>query len=476
MDHTPHALDYLSVVRRRRWWLVVPIVAALAVGVALLQYLPKEYRATVTLGVAAPTVSPTLVNQSAALDNQERLRALSQQLLSDPVLSRVVAEQGGGTGDPGRVNALRSAVKITVPEPVARTDESRRLDAFMVAYTDSDPGRAQQTANTLATVFIDEHSKTRSASAGNTSAFLIAERDRAEQRLAQLEARLRQAKEGFIGRLPEQTQGNLAALAGLRQQLELNATSRRHQQDRVAMIQRQIETMEQDASKGITVAGGLGLATGPDRVSEIERELSAARATYTQKHPEVQRLEAELQTALREVVAPAPRPSVDRQARLQIDPMYRQLLADRETTRLAIRDLDNVAASVRAQMGDYQRRVDSAPMVEQHLASVQREYDLAQQQYTELSSKVQTAAMAEQLARNGNGEQFFVIYPAGFPAKPVSPVPARVMLIALLIGLCLGGAAALTREYLDRSVHSVSDLADELELPVLGAVAHVPAS
>jgi capsular polysaccharide biosynthesis protein len=84
--------------------------------------------------------------------------------------------------------------------------------------------------------------------------------------------------------------------------------------------------------------------------------------------------------------------------------------------------------------------------------------------------------MAEQLARNGNGEQFFVIYPAGFPAKPVSPVPARVMLIALLIGLCVGGAAALTREYLDRSVHSVSDLADELELPVLGAVAHVPAS
>jgi polysaccharide chain length determinant protein (PEP-CTERM system associated) len=474
MDHTPHALDYLSVVRRRRWWLVLPIVAALAVGVALLQYLPKEYNATVTLGVAAPAVSPALVNQSAALDNQERLRALSQQLLSDKVLTRVVAEQGGGGGaDPERVGALRAAVKITVPDPVARTDDSRRLDAFKVTYADSDPGRAQQTANTLAAVFIDEHSKTRSASAGTTSAFLVAERDRAEQRLAQLEARLRQAKEGFIGRLPEQTQGNLSALAGLRQQLEINATSRRHQVDRLALIQRQIEAMEQDASKGL---GAAGLGAAPDRVSEIERELSAARAMYTQKHPEVQRLEAELQTALREVVAPARRPAVDRQARLQLDPMYRQLVGDRETTRLAIRDLEHVAASARAQMGDYQRRVDSAPMVEQQLAAVQREYDLAQQQYTELSAKVQTAAMAEQLARNGSAEQFFVIYPAAFPEEPVRPVPTRVMLIALLVGLCLGGGAALTREYLDRSVHSVADLSDELELPVLGAVAHIPAS
>ena len=30
-----HALDYLSVVRRRKWWLVAPIVSSVFVGLAL---------------------------------------------------------------------------------------------------------------------------------------------------------------------------------------------------------------------------------------------------------------------------------------------------------------------------------------------------------------------------------------------------------------------------------------------------------
>ena len=39
-----HALDYLSAVRRRKWWLVVPIVLSVFVGLALVRFLPKEYR------------------------------------------------------------------------------------------------------------------------------------------------------------------------------------------------------------------------------------------------------------------------------------------------------------------------------------------------------------------------------------------------------------------------------------------------
>ena len=77
-----HALDYLSVLQRRKWWLITPVVASLFVGLALVRYLPREYRSSTTLGVSAPLVSPNLVNPSTAFDNEERLRAISQQLLS----------------------------------------------------------------------------------------------------------------------------------------------------------------------------------------------------------------------------------------------------------------------------------------------------------------------------------------------------------------------------------------------------------
>ncbi len=114
-------------------------------------------------------------------------------------------------------------------------------------------------------------------------------------------------------------------------------------------------------------------------------------------------------------------------------------------------------------------------MVEQQLASVQREHDLAQRQYADLSAKVATAEFSESVTRNRDGEQFALIYPASLPTEPVSPVPSRVLLFALFAGICLGGALALGREYLDTSVHSARELADEFDVPVLGEVAHVQA-
>ena len=474
MENTTHSLDYVAVLRRRRWWLIVPILLALAIGVALVRFLPKQYRAEATLGVAAPAVSPAQVNQTPVIDNQERLRALTHQLLSDKVLERVVMEEGLGADSP-YVGLLRGYVKISVPEPVSRAlDDSRRLDAFRVSYHDSNPELAQRLTNRLATVFIDEYSQSRTDTAEKSSAYLVAERDRAHAQLVELEGRLRQAKEVYVGRLPEQTQANLQTLTGLRQQLEMNATSVRHQQERLSMIQRQLETLDQDAAKGlaITPAG----AVVPDRVATLERELAAARAMYTERHPEVQRLDAELKTALEEVTAPQPRPTVDRKARLQVDPAYRQLQADRDATTLSMRELELSAATVRGQIADYQGRVEAAPMVEQQLASVQREYDMAQGQYADLSARVANATMAESLARNRDGEQFALIYPASLPREPVSPIASRLLLFALMGGLVVGGALALGREYLDSSIHSARDLADEFDVPVLGEVGHVPAT
>jgi capsular polysaccharide biosynthesis protein len=47
------------------------------------------------------------------------------------------------------------------------------------------------------------------------------------------------------------------------------------------------------------------------------------------------------------------------------------------------------------------------------------------------------------------------------------------MVVSIVAGLCLGGAATFGREYMDRSVHDVRDLKDEFGVPVLGEVARI---
>jgi succinoglycan biosynthesis transport protein ExoP len=161
-DTHVHALDYLSVLRRRKWWLVLPIVASIGVGAALVRYLPKQYKSSATIAVGAAGVSPSLVGASTPFDNEERLRAVSQQLLSPAVLTRVAREQGlAAAPDEALLGRLRSAVTVSVPDPVATTSEPRRFDTFIVSYAEEDPARAQRVTNGLASVFVDESSQSR---------------------------------------------------------------------------------------------------------------------------------------------------------------------------------------------------------------------------------------------------------------------------------------------------------------------------
>ena len=206
-DTHVHALDYLTVVRRQRRWLAVPIVASIVVGLLLVALLPKEYESSTTLAVTAPMVSPNLVNQTS-FDNQDRLRALSQQLLSQTILARVVREEQLGS-DATRdrdIAVLRRAIKVDVPEPVTSLTEPRRLDSFIVTYADHDPVRAQRIADRLASVFVDENSTARTEHAESTSAFIAEQLRTSQERLGMLEGISAAPRKGtwasFLNRWP----------------------------------------------------------------------------------------------------------------------------------------------------------------------------------------------------------------------------------------------------------------------------------
>ena len=92
-ERSMHLFDYLAVVRRRRWWLVIPIAIGMLVGIALVLTLPREYQSSTTLAVTSPSMTTDLV-KSSPTDLAERVRAISHELLSRPVLEQVVRDEG----------------------------------------------------------------------------------------------------------------------------------------------------------------------------------------------------------------------------------------------------------------------------------------------------------------------------------------------------------------------------------------------
>src|SRR5688572_9046892 len=117
-----HPLDYLSVANRRKWWFVVPLVACIAIGAAVVAVWPKKFLSQAAIGMQSPTLSPELLRGVSSMDPAERQRAVQQLLLSPKVLERVIREEQINPAKPAADVALwlrdNLAKNIAVPPPL----------------------------------------------------------------------------------------------------------------------------------------------------------------------------------------------------------------------------------------------------------------------------------------------------------------------------------------------------------------------
>jgi len=469
-------LDYVSAFNRRKWWFIVPVAVSIVAGVLLVWLLPRIYQSTATIGVTIPRMATNLVGAAAA-DRSERTRAISQQLLSRPVLEKAARLErlDEAQSIDADVVRLRSSLEVAFSDALIRgsTPEQRaQIESYRITYSDAGAADAQRILNRIAQVFVEENNRLRENRAQDTSEFISAQLRASEERLNALEAQLRQSKEAYMGRLPQQTHANLQTVEGLNRQLEANATALRGEQDRLSMIERQLEGMQQGMDAG-PIGRGTALLSSQGRVITLRSQLAEARLSFTERHPEIVQLKEELAIAEKTAAAERDLPSSDRATVLQTNPEYRQLVKDRDAAKMRIAEFQRQQRTATARIAQYQARVEAAPRVEQEMLSLTREYDLEREAYGKLKERRQAALINEELQRSQGGEQFSVLVPASFPSSPFKPRPIRVLLMAIAAGLVIGGAGVMGREYLDRSVHDARGLRDEFELPVLAEIPRI---
>jgi polysaccharide chain length determinant protein (PEP-CTERM system associated) len=465
-EDSEFTVDYGAVLKRRRWSLIIPSILGLVVGVALVLLLPREYVATATLAVTSPSMSGGITSTQS--DPVERIRAVSHELLSSPVVEQVAREEGLANGTPldQVVNDIRSRTSVTVPTRRLSVTDRSEPDTFLVSYTAPSSELAQRVANRLTEVFVQQHSKLRETRAEDTSAFLERQLELSREKLSAAETQLREAKSSFQGRLPEQAMANMQTVAVLRQRLESDEQSLATERERVTVIDQQIEGLKQD----LAVAATAALDTrSQERLAGLEQQLAEARQLYTDRHPEVQRLEVELARARAE----------DAEARKQAtastpqgDPNLRALMAEREGARLRIQELQGSTRRTQAELARYQALLNEVPVVEQRMMSLSQAYEFEKQQHQKLNEQYQTALLNEDLERRQAGERFVLLYSAQRPGRPSSPNVPLVLGASLVGGLVLGVAWALGREFMDRSVHDRRTLEAEYGRPVLAEIPH----
>jgi uncharacterized protein involved in exopolysaccharide biosynthesis len=368
-----HPLDYLSVVRRRKWWLIIPLAASVVIGASLAALWPREYISEAQIGVAAPTLSPELLRGVSSLDKEERQRAVSQQLLSRRVLERVVRDEklnptSRSKTSPAGCDRVRRTSRFPIPS--ARTRIRHGIDSFIMGYTDDNPDRAQRIANRLAYVRRGELQDPDGQGAEHVGSAWTAASGIAGAPHAARNATANQEGSQH-GPASGSNQRQRRHGRGLRQQLESLSVQLRSEQDRLSVIDSQVEMMRQGAPSHLDQRDRHQRRAGADRPSAAAAHQERALGK-TDKHPDVVALQDEITNARRierlEVERWQPRRTVAGRS------------DDKQRVQIAISRPDSNAAGRRDQCArrfrKYPGRVDAAPMVEQDLGPVQRDVEL----------------------------------------------------------------------------------------------------
>lgn len=429
---------------RRKWWIV--LCAALGLGAAFgaLTVITPRYQATTRVMVEPQRIPSDYVKSTVTQRLEDRLKTLEQQITSPDVLEQVIEEANlfpelqGQVADERLVNRARNNLEIHVSKG----------SIFSVTFQGRDRHSVALAANRIAELFIEENLRLRETQAEGTTQFLEGELEETKLRLEEQEELVSKYNLRHAGSLPEQQATNLAAMSQLEKRLEITRGELEE-----AQMQRLV--LERDAA-GYTPSGDIKRSPVSPRVSQLEElrlELIRLRTQYTEEHPDVIRLQAEINRTQGLVGETSPVEDIS-------DPVDipNPVDVDLNETEMEIQRLEVAQERVFEEMAAVQRRLEATPRVEQGLISLTRDYDNLKRSYQDLLSKQLEAKLAENLEKTQQAEQFRILERAGVPSAPYYPDRNLFTAMGLGLGLALGIGLALLRDRLDESIETLGEL------------------
>lgn len=515
MDQTTKGLqDYIAIFQRRSWQAAIPFAVLLAITVAVALLLPSIYRSAATILIEEPDVPRELVTSTITSFADQRLQIINQRVMAtqnlldilrkydlyadkrrDLPLSEVIEDMRGDIG----MNLISAEVR----DPRSGGPTKATI-AFKVSFDHARPETAQRVANELVSLYLSENLRERQEKAAETAAFLATEGRRLETEIAGLERQLAELKQKFSGSLPEQLQFTMQLIGRGEQELrdlerqiqtldereiflvaelsrlnpygsyvvegqpvlsptdqlkalrtQLITISGRYGADHpdVLKLQREVDALERETGTGADAA------VIARELERVRTELGVAREKYTEDHPDVARLRRQEASLVASQRAVRKNPSRIRADQPPDNPAYVQINAQLEAVRTDRRAVTRQIADTRRKISGYEDRIASMPLVERDYQQLTRAYESAREEYREIKNKQTAAELGRALETERKGERFSLLEPPLMPTRPIKPKRWAILALGFVFSVLAGLGTALLLDALDTSVYSTRQLA-----------------
>ncbi len=492
--------DYIEILLRRVWYIVLPFVVVLTGTVLYAFYAPREYEASTLVLVIPQKVPEQFVHPTVTSKIEDRLHSISQEILSRTRLEQIISEFGlypkevKSTSMDEVIELMRKNIKIEIP----KKEESKEKNYFTITYMGRNPKVVTAVTNKLASLFIEENLKFRELQAQGTSEFLSVELTATKAKLEEQESAITQFKKKFMGELPEQRDANLKVFEQLMSLYQRIDEKLRSSEDRKVLLKKQISDTEnlmayvsregkEESHPPVNPVRPRLKDPQEIQLEQLKSHLVDLQGKYTERHPDIiiakkkiADLEAKVEKAklereaeessatsgIKETTITKMGDERDYRLMLHFKEIENQLVVtDREIQRLKEEE-----ERVKDQMAKYRERVENTPIREQAMANLSRDYRHTKESYEKLLQKSQDAQQAENLERRQKGEQFRIIDPARIPEKPVKPNIFKVLVLGFCLAIASGFGLAFFREQLDHSFRDAEDLEATFRFKVLANI------
>ncbi len=500
----PDIEDYIDILRRYRSWIVGPTFAGLVIAVVVAFLWPDTFVSTAVMRITPQQISERLVPSNISTQMAERLLSMQQQIESRTQLQELIQRPSLNLYPKERqrkpmedvIEQMRKAITITLLDAGSSAGGGNQhyASAFEISFKYSDRYKAQAVVRELVSKFTEETNNQLRQQANTTTQFLNDQLKAAKDNLDQLDAEMTKFKLENAGRLPDQLQANLQAVNSLEMQLQAtNESINRDAQDKM-MLETQIQNLqheqtfvgtnlEQTASR--EQVKNARLIQLNNAIQDLDTQLSAARETYKEDHPDIRSLEARIRVLKKQrddlekeennaAAKASPQKKVTNpQVAQTLESLKMQVAsvqAQIQARNMEMEERSQRAKALTAEIAAYRGRIESAPVNETRFAALQRDYSLAKANYDDMSKRREISETSSNLEERKAGENLETLDPASLPEQASEPNRLLIAGAGTGMGLFFGVFMAGVKEMKDTSLKNLKDVRAYTNLPVLSSI------
>ena len=200
------------------------------------------------------------------------------------------------------------------------------------------------------------------------------------------------------------------------------------------------------------------------QLAQLEGERISYLDKYTAQHPKVKQVEQEIANLKQKINS-----EINKVASLQApsdNPVHQQLLAAKFQSEAEASVAQSNLAKLHQIDNDNKTDLRNLSDKEQEFVNLMRDVTVANEIYVMLAKRVEEAKVAEASVAT----EVQVVDSGTLPEKPAKPKKALTLILAALLGALASSGFVVVRELLNRTIKNSDDVANYLDLPVLGSV------